>query len=231
MRARFIGSSVRGPAHQRDARPCEDAWLVVSDDRGVLAVVADGMGSRPDAAAGSKAATLAARDAWRLWRRSPNADGRDFVRLLEPAWRLRLGETDPSEACSTCLVYAECCGGAALVAQLGDGLIAFAVDEGSRVHGTRADSFGATHALGAPHTLRDWQLSSQPPLGPGERVLLATDGVSEDLKDDRVVDLVDWVVEDIGGDPAPGRRLRSELSAWPVPNHQDDKTLVVVWRE
>ena len=228
---RVVASSVRGPSHTRDGLPCQDAWLAVADPLASLAVVCDGMGSRPRSREGSLAATLATRDAWRLWRRSPVGAVEDLIRLVEAAWRLRLRRVPADEAATTCLVYAEDGHGRAAQAQLGDGLIARRSPKGAvAVHPTRSEGFGLTLALGTPHTLADWSFGLVEPLAPGEVLLLATDGVSEDLELDRLGDLAAWVVDDLGPLQRPGRALTHELRNWPVPHHQDDKTLLVMWK-
>lgn len=228
---RVIASAVRGPAHTRDGLPCQDAWLAVAGPRASLAVVCDGMGSRPHAREGSRVATLAARDAWRAWRRSPVGTVEDLVRLLEVFWRLRLRSVPPDQAASTCLLYAEDGHGRAAVAQLGDGLIARRTRDGAvTVHPSRSQGFGLTQALGTPHTLADWSLAVADPLEAGEAILLATDGVSEDLERARLGDLTDWIIDELGPHPNASRLLTAELRYWPVPNHQDDKTLLVMWK-
>jgi serine/threonine protein phosphatase PrpC len=228
---RVVASSVRGPSHVRDGLPCQDAWLAVADARASLAVVCDGLGSRPRSREGSRAATLAARDAWQLWRRSPVGSVEDLIRLVEVAWRLRLGRVPADEAATTCLLYAENGHGRAALAQLGDGLIARRSPDGTVVvHPSRSEGFGLTFALGTPHTLADWSLALTEPLAVADLLVLATDGVSEDLEGDRVGDLAAWVVDDLGPLQRPGRALSRELRNWPVPQHQDDKTLLVMWK-
>lgn len=228
---RVVASSVRGPAHQRDGLPCQDAWLAVPSDHACFAVVCDGMGSRPRGRDGARAATRAARDAWRAWCRSPVGSVDDLVRLLEVFWRLRLGPLRPEDCATTCLLYGEDGHGRAAVAQLGDGLIArMSANAEVSVHPSKAVGFGLTDALGCPHTLAHWSLALGAPLEPGEALLLATDGVSEDLEFSRLGDLVSWVTGDLALHSQPWRRLASELRRWPVPHHQDDKTLLVMWK-
>jgi len=228
---RVVASSVRGPAHVREGLPCQDAWFAVPATHASFAVVCDGMGSRPQAREGARAATLASRDAWRAWSRSPVGSVQDLIRLVEVFWRLRLG-TLPSEECATtCLLYAEDGHDRAALAQLGDGIVARRLTDASvSIHPSKAEGFGLTHALGCPHSLADWSLAIVSPLQRGEALLLATDGVSEDLNPARLGDLISWVTGEIALAPHPSRRLVSELRRWPVPHHQDDKTLLVMWK-
>lgn len=228
---RVIASSVRGPAHTRDGRPCQDAWLAVPGENACLAVVADGMGSRPNAREGARAATRAARDAWRVWSRSPVGVAEDLIRLVEVTWRLRLGSIPVESAATTCLLYAEDRHGRAAMAQLGDGLLLRKNGDGVIVvHPSRSGGLGRTDALGTPHRLSDWSFTMGAALAAGEAVLLATDGVSEDLEPARLAGLAAWVIDDLGGRAHPNRALASELRNWPVPHHQDDKTLLVMWK-
>jgi serine/threonine protein phosphatase PrpC len=129
------------------------------------------------------------------------------------------------------LLYAEDDHGRAAIAQLGDGLIARRGLDGSvAVHPSSSEGFGLTHALGTPHALVDWSLTLTNPLAPGEAIVLATDGVSEDLEPDRIGGLAAWVIDNLGPEPTACRLLAAELRCWPVPHHQDDKTLLVMWK-
>jgi len=228
---RVVATSVRGPAHVKEGLPCQDSWLAVAAPHASLAVVCDGMGSRPRSREGARAATLAVRDAWRLWRRSPVGTVEDLIRIVEAAWRLRLGQVAPDEASTTCLFYAEDGHGRAVQAQLGDGLIARRQTDGAvAVHPSRSEGLGLTHALGTPHSLADWSFALVRPLTPGERIVIATDGVSEDLEAGRIGNFATWVTDELGATQHPSRALARELRNWPVPHHRDDKTLLVMWK-
>lgn len=228
---RVVATSVRGPAHTREGLPCQDAWLAVAAPRASLAVVCDGMGSRPRSREGSRAATLAVRDAWRLWQRSPVGTLEDLIRIVEAAWRLRLGQVRGEEAATTCLFYAEDGHGRAAQAQLGDGLIARRAADGVvAIHPSRDEGFGMTHALGTPHSLADWSTAFVEPLALREHLLLATDGVSADLDWARIGDLAAAVPELYGSARNPARELARDLRLWDVPNHLDDKTVLVMWK-
>ena len=62
-------------------------------------------------------------------------------------------------------------------------------------------------------------------------MVLATDGVADDLAPERLDEFTDWLANDIGRLSPPTarwRRLCRELRAWPVPHHLDDKTVAVL---
>lgn len=227
-----VAASVRGPAHLVAELPCQDAWASVVDERGALAVVSDGMGSRPCADKGAKAAASAVCDAWLSWRQSPLASVEDLLGRVEAAWLRRLKAVPPDDAAATCLFFAEDDQGRAVTAQIGDGII---VRRGSNrsvtAHPSLHLGFGMTHALGIPHDLGHWTYLQAGPLEPGEAILLATDGVADDLQEGRIGDLIDWVIAEFSPRRFPGRALAKELRNWPVPRHQDDKTLLILWKQ
>lgn len=231
MSLRAVGASVRGPAHARARAPNQDAWCARILQASALAVVADGMGSRSASREGARAAIAACRTAWRHWAASPCGSPEDLVRLIEVCWRLRLGSIPPHDAATTCLVCALRPDGSGVALQLGDGLIGIRQQSGSfRTLSPERSTFGSlTQALGTPHGLRDWTIEPLGPLEEGMALLLATDGVADDLIPEKRAEFVDWILEDIAPAPAPGRALARALREWPVPRHLDDKTVVMLW--
>jgi serine/threonine protein phosphatase PrpC len=222
---------VCGPAHARAGELNQDAWYARTSQTGTLAVVADGMGSRPAGRLGARAAVAASRDAFRLWSASPSGSGEDLVRLIEVLWRLRLQGTPIGDAATTCLVCALRADGTGVAVQLGDGVLGIcATPSAFRAVAPEREGFASTTvALGTPHGLQDWSIASMEPLSPGAAVLLATDGVADDLVPGRRAPFVAWLVHELGSAAAPQRALRRALTRWPVPRHLDDKTLVVLW--
>jgi len=232
VKLRVAGASVRGPLHLRAGAPCEDRWLAHQDARGTVLAVADGVGSRLAARAGAVAATRAVRQAWRHWSVSPCGSAEDLVRLVEVLWRLALGPLPPNDAATTCLMCAMPSSREGVFAQLGDGLAGTLRGEDFLRVGAARGGFGSeTLALGVPHGLRDWILTPLPLLGAGDAVLLATDGVSDDLVEGRLGPFARWMVDEVRGAPRAGLRVAAKLRAWPVPRHLDDKTLLLAWME
>lgn len=232
MNIRVAGASVRGPLHLASGSACEDAWLAHTDARGTVLAVADGLGSRPRAREGARAAMRATKRAWRHWSASVRGSAEDLIRLVEVLWRLALGEVLAEEAATTCLIFALPSAREGVFAQLGDGLGGcLRGDEFRSLSHERAGFSSETLCLGAPHGLHDWIRAPVAPLGVGEAVLLTTDGVSDDLVPEGLTGFARWSRDTARSSPSGGLRLAAALRAWPVPRHMDDKTLVVGWME
>lgn len=228
-----FGASVRGPLHQREGLPNQDAWLRASGRFGSLIVVCDGLGSKPHSRAGAKAACAAARDAVVKWAKTTNAPVSYLAHLIEVFWRLRIHPLSPQDAATTCLVAFAHSSGHWVVGGLGDGLAAVKTGEEpvTPVVGDRGTGFGSeTMALGISPGPKAWNLSILQPTLTERSAVLATDGVSDDLLEDRLDDFCRWLLEDFREMNPTSRwhRLQSELRNWPTPKHLDDKTIAIL---
>jgi serine/threonine protein phosphatase PrpC len=227
-----FGASVRGPLHCKEGRPNEDAWLRAEGRFGALAVVCDGMGSKPNARAGSQAACAAVKEAVSRWSKADGAPPSYLSHLIEVLWRLRLHPTEPASAATTCLLALATARGTWVVGGIGDGLaLARSGSELRIIIGDRGDDFAnETTGLGVSKGPRAWTLTELPPTE-GERiVVLATDGVADDLLPERLNGFCDWLT-DTFEHLTPMERWRTlavELRDWPTPGHLDDKTLAVI---
>jgi serine/threonine protein phosphatase PrpC len=238
----IVGCSVKGPTHIGEGMPCQDAWLGIYEHGIRLAIVCDGMGSKPWSREGAQAATRSARTTWRLWRKGVNPQIEDFIRLFEVIWRLEVSKLQqiidarPTPtlhlAATTCLIYAEDMDGNAFMAQLGDGLIVHQQENGLCTHliVKRDFEFNHTIGLGIPHNLQDWTWKAIPSIKQKESILMVTDGISEDLNLTQLPSFINWLFEEIVPSRAPATKLAHELRAWPVPYHTDDKTLLLTWK-
>ncbi len=227
-----FGASVRGPLHQREGRPNEDAWLRSAGGYGSLVVVCDGMGSKPEARHGSKAACLAAKEAVVRWSKVADAPLSYLAHLVEVIWRLRIHPVEPGDAATTCLVALACADGTWVLGGVGDGIVVTKTGTAlSTVLGERGAGFAnETSALGVSRGPRSWALVRLPPSDDDRVAILATDGVADDLVPERLNDFCDWLVDNFH-DLTPlqrWRQLMAELRAWPTPKHLDDKTLAVL---
>ena len=227
-----FGASVRGPLHRKEGRANEDAWLRAEGSFGTLVVVCDGMGSKPHARTGSRAACAAVKEAVSRWSKADGAPVSYLSYLIEVLWRLRIHPMDPESAATTCLLALATAKGTWVVGGVGDGLVLARSDSKLQVLiGDRGNDFSnETIGLGASNGPRAWTLTELPP-SEGERItVLATDGVADDLLPEHLNGFCDWLIDTfVHLTPKERwRTLAAELRDWPTPGHLDDKTLAVV---
>jgi serine/threonine protein phosphatase PrpC len=220
---------VVGPSHRSEGKPNEDSWLGTHGAFGTLIVVSDGLGSRSEARKGAQMACRAVLDAVRAWHRAGTGAVADLLQRIEPLWLERIAPSIARDCAATCLFALAHARGHVHVAAIGDGM-AFLRTRAGRLEwvvGPRASGFSNdTDALGRASS---WTHRSFP-RAVGEVVVLASDGVSDDLLPDRIGDFVVWLMDEFSTLPAQRRcqALRRELTEWPTPRHNDDKTLAVL---
>ncbi len=209
-------------------------WHGAAGRFGSLVVVADGMGSRPHSRLGALAVCRAAHRAVRELAVPDMPDPAKLFVRIQAHWQREIAPREPVECSTTMLLSLVHPSGAVLMGQVGDGLIALATHQ--EIEPLVVDRTGfsnETDALGIDGRQPVWfsRQFSLPP--PGFRILLATDGVSDDLQPERLGGLITYLRRAI--EPLPPieqhRRLCSELRAWPTPGHFDDKTLALHWSE
>jgi serine/threonine protein phosphatase PrpC len=208
--------------------PNEDSWLGARGAFGTLVVVSDGMGSRRDARRGARMACRAVLDAARAWHKAGARNVEDLLGRIEPIWLTLIAPSTARDCASTCLFALAHARGQVHVAAIGDGLALLRTRHGLEwVVGPRSGGFAnETDALGHAAS---WTSRSFPHAG-GDVVVLATDGVADDLLPEHIDGFVQWLMDEFAGMP-PSRRWRAlerELKDWPTPRHTDDKTLVVL---
>ncbi len=229
----IMGASVQGPQHRQDQQPNQDAWLGRLTRQGAVAVVCDGLGSRAHAAEGSRAACRAVAEAVRHWARIPDAPPDLLLRLVHALWNVRVHPTGRHDSATTCLFAATSSDGRLVLAQLGDGLILLKTPQGMTTLEPPSDRFGnATTGLGIAKDLRDWRIHVEPAITGDTMVMLATDGVADDLLPDKRGPFMRFLVDHHGSFPAArrSRAVARSLREWPTPRHLDDKTVAVLWR-
>lgn len=224
-----FGASVKGPAHAAAGAPNQDAWASGHAGNWRVVAVADGLGSRPLADVGAKAACAAVVEAVRRWRRNPAAPTEVLLALVHVLWRARVAPRPPEDCASTCLFAALGADGAGVAGQLGDGMLLVRDGAGLRPLHQRppGDFANETAALGVTKHMSAWQTAT---FSPGARaVVLCTDGIADDLLPDKLDEFATWALNHRDLAPrARGAALRAALRSWPTPAHTDDKTLAVL---
>ncbi|AFZ46991.1 hypothetical protein Cyast_1022 [Cyanobacterium stanieri PCC 7202] len=231
----IFGASVIGPLHQQEKRLNEDAWSKIDNHYGRGIVVSDGMGSKPNARMGARMTCLAVKEALLSWGKAPSPPINSLLRLIHIHWELKILPASKEDSVATCLFAVVTPKGELIMAQLGDGVAMVKQDNGETIilndHHKVFGNF--TTGLGIAKSTKEWSVFMTPHFPPNSAVLLATDGIADDLQRDKMGDFLGFILEEFGG-LSPHHRWRSlcrELRNWPTPKHLDDKTLAVLWHQ
>jgi hypothetical protein len=227
-----MGASVRGPEHRRQGLPNQDAWMSRLTQDSTLTVVCDGLGSRPHSAVGSRAACFAVADAVRHWAAQPKVPPDMLFRLVHALWNMRVHSNGRDACATTCLFAVGTKDRRLLLAQLGDGLVMLKTPQGTTTLEAPSDRFGnATTGLGIAADVREWRFHFEPHFTGAASILLATDGVADDLLPEKRADFLTFLINQYSEQPSlqRSRAIAKELRAWPTPRHLDDKTVAVLW--
>jgi serine/threonine protein phosphatase PrpC len=226
------GVSVRGPLHIRDGLPNQDSCRALRGPFGKGFVVCDGLGSKRYAAEGARFATLSVADAVRIWSREPAASDEQLLRLIHNLWNMKVNALGVENCATTCLFAVGLSGGDLLIAQLGDGIVLAGYPTGPAVplKPERTGFSNTTTGLGIATSVSEWQVSRTPAIA-GTTVILATDGVSDDILPDCLDEFVRLMRAHLIPATPQARQawLRRELRNWSTPGHLDDKTLAMLW--
>ncbi len=229
----MIGASVSGPYRSKDGSLNQDAFLLQSNRKYQLAVVCDGMGSKPYAREGARKATLAVQAAASIWMRHGQQKPERLIRLIHQIWNVMIEPLDGRDAVTTCLIAILDRSGKGLIAQLGDGLIFWKQPNGvncSLILQDR-DFINETTGLGIANSISAWRWQVVQGFSTGHSLLLCTDGISESIEEALVPEFIDWLAQTYHWMPhsLANWRLSRQLINWPNPIHQDDKTLCLLW--
>ena len=155
---RSFGASVRGPGHVASGLPNQDAWSRTLRSWGEVVVVSDGVGSRPNAEYGSRAACRAVPRAVQHDRGNTRASLRD----IKAHWLEFVAPFDPRDCAATCLYVLRPVSGPITIGVLGDGLAVVTRTDGGieYVEHSKADSFAnITVALSAATREDEWRVA------------------------------------------------------------------------
>lgn len=217
--------SVKGPGHEIDGLPNQDAALIKKVPTGWIAVVCDGMGSKPYADLGSHIATKAVYQT--VCRSAFDIESRILIKSVYQCWLDSLGDVKPNQAVTTCLFAWLSHDGRLRIFQLGDGAI-YLPSQAKR--DVNENGFGnETTGLGISTKLSDWKVNEYQ-VHASEYVALMTDGISEDIVSGMESEFVESVINNTSGKGARRAKtwLKNELHNWGTPNHLDDKTLALL---
>ena len=228
------GASERGIDHRRTGVPNQDSWMVRRFRTGVAVAVSDGLGSCSHSDVGSRAACRAVAEAAGFHFRHSSGALTSMPTLVQHLWKLMLCGFSPADCSATCLFVAARRDANAVLAQLGDGLIAACQGNGTvdLLMPDKSDSFAnLTVGLASDQATSRWRTISVPE-DRYRAFVLCTDGISDDLEPGAITEFA-WEAYSHYkrySRRARGSEVRRWLRTWPVPGHSDDKTIACIYR-
>ncbi|UGA53698.1 PP2C family serine/threonine-protein phosphatase [Vibrio sp. VB16] len=229
------GVSVIGPLHIRENIPNQDYWLGKEYSWGSVLVVSDGLGSKPYADVGSKAACESVVEIAEKWDFDRDFDQERFTRRIHSEWLRRILPLRAEDCSATCL-FAIQVGERCFLGKLGDGMICLGSwsDEAYvEVNHDNSDGFSnLTLALYSQYSFADWEVSVHD-LSLNNFVFICTDGIADDLLKESVKEFACGVAKASEQKILDGVALEVPdwLVNWPVKGHTDDKTFALMVRK
>jgi len=226
-----FGASVRGPGHIRSGMPNQDSFLIRKFKNGWVAVVSDGVGSRPFSDVGSRAVCKAVASAVSLYLNSQNeVDIKNVLRLVHARWLFEISPNIADE-CNATVLFAVITQKKIILATLGDGMICCRHgDETTILTDNKTDSFSnVTTCMKYKFSYDDWNIT-EIPFENFRYVALATDGISDDVIQEKLPAFVDGFVCEYSkiSKSVRTKKIKKMLNDWPVPKHSDDKTIACI---
>jgi hypothetical protein len=210
----------------------QDAWRFARSPHGVGVVVADGVGSAIQARRGARFACISALAVFSRLRGSESVG--NMAGLISEDWHRRLGQGRPGHHATTLLFAFRFRTGRLLVGGVGDGLAAVLHPDlpgRCRVIERPGGEFGETYSLSSAGGIAHWCIEEFCDESGCHAVILATDGVANDLIVSRLYDLGQWLRGEY--ENVSSRRwrtgLRDILNDWPTPGSVDDRSLALLW--
>ena len=226
------GASVIGKAHIDTKNGNQDHCIAKKYSIGSVLCVCDGVGSDRYSASGSKAACKAVRKAFKLYYKKRilkeqvgTTIENYYFRYVRKKHRVAAGTT-----CLFCFVYKD---SEILVGQAGDGVILIKIDNGMITFYDKNKSFlNEVYPLNCNRKYEAWNIKNlrvSPEQYCQLDILLASDGISDDVIPDKRKDFLNHFITVSQTDGNKG--IRTILENWDAPGSVDDKTAVTFsWR-
>lgn len=226
---KWVSASLKGVKAPRI--PNQDIIKVVEFENRFLAVLADGLGSAKWSRLGAKCACESAVQAY-LSRSDENCD---WIQSIPDIWRQLVNETGklPSECSTTCaLVFVDYSTQTITKASIGDTLVIVKPDDSLSDLDENTDDFlNETTCLGHSDIQRfcveEFAYSTK------FQILLATDGIAEDLELSRIGDFMSFIKKSCARLSRFESRtfLRRNISKAFSKFNNDDKSMIFAWQE
>ncbi len=221
------GASVIGSSHKKKRLPNQDCFLINNNKNYTLACVCDGLGSKKYSHFASKKLCKIIKK--EINKRFKNDDFAPYKTILniQKTFLNSLKPYNLKNSDTTCMFVLNS-KDQIFAFQVGDGMIAIKADELIIINDEDKDFSNETKSFGKS-TFKDWKIKVIDKKEDQEyKVLISTDGVSEDLIIDELSSFIDDLSQTIKGKRKNSYFLKNLLKNWPNKYSNDDKTIVVV---
>ena len=222
---------IKGPKKEK----LQDAIGIINQKYFKLFIVADGLGSAKNSDFGAKKAIIAVEKAINQWRKLEKKDNKVLLQLIHFYWNLLIGDSDfeKKDCLTTCLfAYVDKLDKRMILGQLGDGILHFGSKE-EIVLVKSLDDYNYTKSLGNSKSFDDWNLKSFSFDINDFTLLVATDGISEDIVENKETEFAEAIIQKMRKLKRNKRNnyLKQLLENWPTKFHSDDKTICIAWEK
>jgi hypothetical protein len=222
MKTNIIKASVKGILHIKNKIKNQDYAKVKSYKQSIIAVVCDGLGSHKFSHIGSKQACHTVIDVMKKYYNTNIMNNIDrILNDIHKRWLDRLKKYNPKESGTTCL-FTYIVKDQLLVCQLGDGAIF--VDNEKAFQKDKRLYANETHSLTKTNSIDKWNWKMY---NTASSVMLCTDGVSEDLKLNKIKVFNEWLFN-LSHRFNKNYMMKKELKNWPNKANGDDKSIIYI---
>lgn len=228
MLEKAYGYSTKGKNHIRNKRPNQDSYLVVNKNEYTLAVVCDGLGSKKHSkVASKKLCKIISKEVYKGLK-SKKLNPITLVETVQKKFKKKIWPFNLSNCDTTCL-FALISKNSILMFQAGDGLNALVSNnELIKCDVEEKDFTNETTAFGKSKKI-NWEFKMiKKEENKSYKLLLCTDGLSEDIVEDSIVDLVNTLADNVSGKYKNNQFIKDTIKNWPNKYGGDDKTMVVI---
>jgi len=223
------GASVSGYRSLKKKKKNQDSYLIKYYRNHLIAVVCDGLGSKKHSKRASKKACFVVYKLIKIALDKRHLDTERLTDSIKKRWMKSIKPYTPKTSDTTCSFVINN-NKNILLAQLGDGMIVISINDKLYMKQEPIKDFtNMTQSLGKSN-YNDWQISVIDKLESEHfKIMICTDGVSEDLYEDKIEDFVNALSKlIISKKKNNNRNIKSILKEWPNKHNLDDKTIVMV---
>lgn len=224
------GASVIGKSHINNNIPNQDSYLIDNEDDYTLAVVCDGLGSKKYSHRGSKKLCKVLKRQIKKCYKRKEFNFVTLLPLIKKKWKRAIWPIKPNKADTTC-IFAIVNSKNIMMGQIGDGLCAIKIGAQLYTLKSKDDDFSNETVAFYKGEQKDWQFQVYKKDDSNKYLLLlCTDGISEDLKQDMISEFIDELdkILELDVNNTDNKELKQVIENWPNKYSNDDKTMVVI---